>query len=375
MKKNFLLFLILITCSSVLADGKMYWQLEKVNPEIPYQRALILHKDNTETLFLQSKYSLPETADEAPKQIGWVVPLPAVPELATMDADDAHNIFIFLSLGTQPNLTKIRIFLWLGFLILYLVITITIMFKQQKKQKNTKPATPPSIVRLIFYLLVILFITSLLMPTLGTAGHSGIDIIKAESLGIYDVKVVKSNNSDSLIKWLNDSDFQFSQKDKLIFDDYINKGWCFVTATINPTHKDKKEHQIVSEGLAAPLILRFESEKPIYPMALTGTGGFDTEVLIYLATDQKMTCGSQITLRHAREYNLANGQFRWLYTEPNNKNIKMPVQPKDFFTKDDFDLSYLCKFKATLTPDQMKEDIIFTPAPDNEPYREHIVEW
>ena len=38
-------------------------------------------------------------------------------------------------------------------------------------------------------------------------------------------------------------------------------------------------------------------------------------------------------------------------------------------------LTYLCKFKATLTPAEMRNDLTFVPAPDNNPYREHSVRW
>ena len=38
-------------------------------------------------------------------------------------------------------------------------------------------------------------------------------------------------------------------------------------------------------------------------------------------------------------------------------------------------LSFLCKFKGTLTPAQMEKDMIFAPAQNNEPYRKHITVW
>ena len=107
MKKNFLILLLLTTTTCLFADGKMYWKLETVNPEIPCQRALILHKDNTETLFLQSKYSIPET-DEELTDLGWVVPLPSVPELASMDAYDASDKFLSLNFYSRPDYTRIR---------------------------------------------------------------------------------------------------------------------------------------------------------------------------------------------------------------------------------------------------------------------------
>jgi hypothetical protein len=37
--------------------------------------------------------------------------------------------------------------------------------------------------------------------------------------------------------------------------------------------------------------------------------------------------------------------------------------------------SYLCKFKGTLTPDQMREDLVFERVPDSTPYRARIVDW
>jgi hypothetical protein len=89
-------------------------------------------------------------------------------------------------------------------------------------------------------------------------------------------------------------------KDTTVFDSYVSKGWCFVVAIINPS-RGEEEHMIVSEGLAAPLILRFPHTTPIYPLALTGTGGFDTEILVYLASSEKMTAHDRLTLRFAGE--------------------------------------------------------------------------
>ena len=62
-----------------------------------------------------------------------------------------------------------------------------------------------------------------------------------------------------LIGWLNKNDFKFGDRDRAAFDSYISKGWCFVVAIINPS-TGEEERRIVSEGLAAPLILRFPHE-------------------------------------------------------------------------------------------------------------------
>jgi hypothetical protein len=55
--------------------------------------------------------------------------------------------------------------------------------------------------------------------------------------------------------------------------------------------------------------------------------------------------------------------------------VSEDVQPPGFFNNAELDLSYLCKFKGTLTPEQMQEDFVLALAEDDEPYRKHIIMW
>ena len=78
--------IVFILPAAALADGKFYSQ-EKVPPGLPYQRAFIAHDGARELLILQSKFE-----GEA-EDFGWVVPLPAVPELASMNAWQGARFF------------------------------------------------------------------------------------------------------------------------------------------------------------------------------------------------------------------------------------------------------------------------------------------
>jgi len=97
---------------------------------------------------------------------------------------------------------------------------------------------------------------------------------------------------------------------------------------------------------------------------LTGTGGFETEVLIYLASSAKMTANRSMTLRFAGDMNqhILGG-------------LAFATDPEGFFNPDKMNYPYLSRFKDRLPPDRMSEDIVFTKAEDDEPYREHIVKW
>lgn len=51
------------------------------------------------------------------------------------------------------------------------------------------------------------------------------------------------------------------------------------------------------------------------------------------------------------------------------------VEPAGFFSGSDLALPYLCKFKGTLTPEQMREDLTLALAADSRSYRQRIITW
>lgn len=102
-----LIFIIGGLGEHALGDGKFF--VEKVPPNIPYQRAFILFHEGSETLVLQSKYEFLQSG--AIDTLGWVVPVPAVPEIAIVDADVAAICFWKASAHTQPDVKRISGFI------------------------------------------------------------------------------------------------------------------------------------------------------------------------------------------------------------------------------------------------------------------------
>lgn len=363
---------VLLACTiaaHAFADGKMFLS-ENVPPQIPYQRALILFDQGKETLILQSKYAI--SVQDGKPTLGWVVPVPAAPEVAGMSAYASRRLFMHLSMVSQPDYTRIRslvlpvmVFVVMALSLLTLLVCLlscVIPFPHRFK-KNRE--------RLVRYAMRGLFwgflggvLLVVLIPNYGYFGAgTDVDVISKHQVGIYDVRVVRSNDPESLMDWLNEHDFAFGERDIATFESYISKGWCFVVALVNPGARED-DHFYFSEGLADPLILRFPHPTPIYPLALTGTGGFETEILLYLAAPTKMTCNGRLALRFA-------GQINGNSLEVLSAN----VEPEGFFDPEAMDQFFLSKFKGSLTPEQMSEDLFFQEAEDAEPYREHSVEW
>ena len=202
-----------------------------------------------------------------------------------------------------------------------------------------------------------------------TTPHLGfsidVEIVKAEKAGIYDVKVIRSQSAEAILGWLTENGFGFNDNDTQVFKDYVDRGWCFVVAKVEPA-PEMEEHKIVVEGMVAPLILKFEAEKAVYPLALTSTIGSETEILLYTFSEKKLDCGERLTLRYAGKKKSTYFMFDLLScAEPEISDLSTGI-PK---------FMYLCKFRKKLKPEEMKTDLELEFAKDNEPYREKKIVW
>jgi hypothetical protein len=311
-----------------------------------------MYDDGKETLVLQSKFSAAgKPATDA--VLGWVVPVPAVPELDSMDSISARSLFYRLDRLSQPSVTAIPIILLICLFVWLLVTVALILYSRYLvKTLNVRPFF------LVILSLLLLLIVVMIPPTL--LGRSGVEVLAESDVGIYQTKVIKGGDSSALLDWLKEGGFQFHASDQPVLDDYIKRGWVFVVAKVRPGEKQKALDS--AEGMPDPLILRFDSKVPVYPLALTGTTGTATEILLYVLGRSKWHCRDGMNLLFAGQ------ESHWLLEDYFHEN------PKAFKPWEQH-LPYLCKFKGTLTPDQMRKDLDLEPAADDAPYREHRVVW
>jgi hypothetical protein len=158
----------------------------------------------------------------------------------------------------------------------------------------------------------------------------------------------------------------FPDSDRAVFDAHIATGGCFVAARLNPG-ENTENSKIQSNGLAAPLVFQFPGEKPFYPLALTGTGGHKTEVLLYVLSDQPFSSGGRLPLRFSgKMQSFAHGSVNILAAH---------TFLETGFQEFSEDLTHLCKFKGVLRPDQMRDDLLLEPAPGQTDFRETVIRW
>ena len=353
-------------CGQARGDGK-FFHVEKVPPDIPYQRAFILFHKGSETLVLQSKYEF--LRPEAIGSLGWVVPVPSVPDIASVDADITGMFFFKASWCTKPDVKRISSFILPLAVIFFFgcVGFLSVLFVEYpflKKIGLSKAAWWRRLIKGLIITSVAFLLMALTTPHLGL-GVVDVEIVKAEKAGIYDVKVIRGQSAEAILGWLKENGFVFSGTDKQVFEDYIDREWCFVVAKVEPEPETEK-HKIVSEGMVAPLILKFETETAVYPLALTSTIGAETEILLYTFSDNKLSCGERLTLRRARKKVSTSFILDLLSkAEPEAKALFADIP----------EFMYLCKFKKKLKPEEMQKDLEFEFAPDNEPYKETKLVW
>jgi hypothetical protein len=361
----FLSLIVVIVCGTAFGDGKIFIG-EGVPADIPYQRAFIIFNENTEALILQSKYELSQSASV--DSLGWVVPVPSVPEITSVDADIAHWFFFHSARHAGPKIHYISQYF---FLIILLIFITSLAFlglciiqrpflnrwHLSKELWNSRFKNSLIITSLFF------FVTLFTTPHLGLS--IGVEVVEAEKAGIYDIKVIKSESAEAIINWLKENAFTFNEKDMHAFEDYINRKWCFVVAKVQP-ETGTEEEKITYGRMVAPLILKFETEKAVYPLALTSTIGKETEILLYILSHNKLDCNKRLKLRYADKSQLDDLISNLLSNAEQEINDFFEGLPQPMI---------FCKFKGKLTPEQMKTDIVFESAPDNKPYRETKVLW
>jgi len=305
---NFILFLLLpLSC---LADGMVIPSTAlPAEVHIPDQRALIHFTNGIERLVIETRFTGSGT------NFAWVVPLPSPPviEEATMGLfptlqylfrprieHDVPRYFAWLLLAIPVvyfaffaqrgsslqlmdafaclALAAAGLFLAdpiigpLGFLLVFLVLIYGV-----SRVRNSAWG----LLQVLLLALAILIFAGLFLPALSGAGPSsaqtaGVSVIDRKMVGIYETTTIASRDHAALQSWLQTNGYAPPVHGGETIASYVKQDWVFVAAKI------RRDDPSLHTATPHPLSFTFKTEKPVYPMRLTGLDSRPVRVELYV---------------------------------------------------------------------------------------------
>jgi general secretion pathway protein G len=268
------LLAVLLSAATVSADGVyMPDRAFRKLPAIPSQRAILSYRDGIETLIVES------SLDAEGQSFGWIIPLPAEPLEFRKAPPELLNVF---SNNTEPEITHESPKTPLVIFFLMSLFFVTHIFFGVR------------LYSLVAVSCILLLVAALVGPKLAkqgaglshkTARIEGVDVKKHIDVGSYEVSVLKAARADDLNTWLEKNDFaEIPPPVASIVNEYIKERWVFIVAKL------KREEGGLS--IPHPLLVRFPTAKPVYPMRLTALAEANVFLRLFVVGDQTAILGA-----------------------------------------------------------------------------------
>jgi hypothetical protein len=317
MKRILLSLLLFCLPAAALADGIVIPTVAfPAKVTIPDQRALIHFTNGTERLVIETRFT------GAGTNFAWVVPLPSQPVIE----EATTGLFPTLQYLFRPeivhNVTRyyagILALMGIGYLLLFVRPTGRLKWLDilacvcagiaagmvADRHGDVFNETAFGVVAAILFCDVILvriaqrsafavfgltffgffLLSSMLLPALGVASKGMVSTVSAESIsildrklvGIFETTTISSHDPKALENWLRANGFSLSTNAGPVIASYVKDGWVFVAAKIRRDQPDNET------STPHPLSFTFKTDKPVYPMRLTGLNSPPLTIALYV---------------------------------------------------------------------------------------------
>ena len=263
MQRIFSFLLLLFLPVAALADGMVVPTIAyPANVTIPDQRALICISNGTERLVIETRFT------GAGTNFAWVVPLPSQPviEEATPGLFPTLQYLFRPQIVHEVPLYYIGILLALGFIYLLRLAA-------------------KSVWNAFVIAFFILILAVMLLPALSAAKRSSmssetssqtVSILDCKLVGIFETTTITSRDPKALENWLRENGFAISTNAEPVIASYIKDGWVFVATKV------RRDDANLDTSTPHPLSFTFKTDKPVYPMRLTGLNTQSLSVELYV---------------------------------------------------------------------------------------------
>jgi hypothetical protein len=211
---------------------------------------------------------------------------------------------------------------------------------------------------LLLTVFVLFLLAGLFLPALGTAKASAstesgdaITVLERRLVGVFETTTIASRDPVALETWLRENGFHVPSNSAPVIAGYVRDGWVFVTAKV---HRDQPDSQT---NTAHPLSFTFPTANPVYPVRLTGVDNGPLRVELYVFAPWRAEARHFRVERCTRPDYLTPPEMepyggRWLGWTPETPNLVHPLLRQWVAGA-----PVATKLTATLTPDQMREDV------------------
>lgn len=113
------------------------------------------------------------------------------------------------------------------------------------------------------------------------SSDSGVDILQEFTLGGFDVQIIQSNdgNPEAMATWLIDNGYTLSDRGRELLQPYVDGGMVFVALKLRSG---------ASTGSIQPLVMKYQTEKPMIPIRLTAVAAqADMGIQTWIVADQR----------------------------------------------------------------------------------------
>ncbi len=270
-----LAWIVLFTSPArVYADGKFFPRHEAVtrDPSMPSQAAVIMHRAGIETLIVESAVE----SDGSP--LAWVLPIPSEPLEIRACGVGAVETALAITAPRPADPARERSALRSALFSAAILGGFGLLLAFVKVR---------AISSIVLVLLSMAIIIAVLLPALGSARglgplpKAGVEHLRTVQAGLYEVDVVRASDARDLVDWLDSRGFAFGSDALPVIERAIADGWVFCAARVDLAAGVRAPH---------PLLVRFASDRVIYPMALTAVGGGVLDLdLVVLSTGPART--------------------------------------------------------------------------------------
>ena len=135
----------------------------------------------------------------------------------------------------------------------------------------------------LLFFLILTILVGLLPVASRSAGMSirpmpveAVSVLQRKVIGIFDTTTIASHDATALQNWLTENGYSVPTNAGPVIADYVKGGWVFVATKI------RRDEAVADTLTPHPLSFTFETDKPVYPMRLTGLANDKLSVDLYV---------------------------------------------------------------------------------------------